>query len=151
MLHRNSPFAIAGHDMTVTQTLVNGLARFSLHLGASRVPIRLLAIVCWWLGGQPMLSLSMGAVSAQDRSAAIARITTGKIHLIMVADTDDNRIGDSFRSDLYHVPELFAENVPKRQLEVSTVSGNDVHRKTFLDTIGGVARPRSTLDQCGTP
>ena len=125
-------------NMTATQTLVNGLARFSFHLGASSVPIRLLAIVCLWLGGQPLLSPSTGAVSAQDRSAAIARITTGKIHLIMVADTDDNRIGDSFRSDLYHVPELFAENVPKRQLVVTEISGRDVHRRMILDTVGAL-------------
>jgi len=73
--------------MTVTQTLVNEPARFSLHKGGSSVLVRLLAIVYLWLGGQPVLSLSMGAVSAQDRPAAIARVTTSKIHLIMVADT----------------------------------------------------------------
>ncbi len=124
--------------MTATQTLVNSLARFTLQLGASSVSIRLLAIMCLWLGGQPMLSLSMGAVSAQDRSAAIARITTGKIHLIMVADTEDFSIGESTTVDLRHVTELFASQVPKHQLQVTKLTGHDVRRRNILDTVGAL-------------
>ncbi len=115
--------------------------RVSIHF----VPVKLFAVLFVWLGGLPVLSPSTGVVSAQDRSAVIVRATTGKIHLIMVADTNDFQIGDSFSSDLYHVPELFAENVPKRQLEVTAVSGNDVRRKKILDTIGAL-RINSDLD-----
>jgi|GEM_PF-1982926 len=124
--------------MTITASRLRKSAHVTICPGAASAIVRMLALLFVWLGGLSVLSPSTGAVYAQERAAAIARITTGKIHLIIVADTDDFKIGESVASDLYHVTDLFGAHVPPHQLQVTTLSGKDVRRKRILETVAAI-------------
>ena len=56
-------------------------------------------------------------------------------HVIMVADTEDERIGPSVKSDVLLLSTRFDENVPHRQLVFRTLSKKDFNPSTVMNHI----------------
>jgi hypothetical protein len=60
----------------------------------------------------------------------------GRIHVLLVGDTNDSSIGHSTEVDLQNLANLFRELVPiPSQLEMQTIRGNDVSKENILRTI----------------
>ncbi|MFK7819951.1 MAG: hypothetical protein AB8G99_14610 [Planctomycetaceae bacterium] len=58
-----------------------------------------------------------------------------KVHLVIVADTDDALIGKDVKKDWKNVLARFTENVPDKQLVVRELTGKKVTRDRILNTI----------------
>jgi hypothetical protein len=58
-----------------------------------------------------------------------------KICVLLIADTNAERIGPSVRVDLENMTTLFKANVPVRQLRLIKLVGNDVSRRNILAEI----------------
>jgi len=62
-----------------------------------------------------------------------------RIHLVVVADTQDRRIGESVRVDFGKIQEVFRANVPPAQLQIEALSGRSVVPSLVLRSISGLA------------
>ncbi len=58
-----------------------------------------------------------------------------KIHLLIVADTDDPAVGKDVEKDWKNIRQQFLENVPESQLNLREITGRDVTRENILASI----------------
>lgn len=56
-------------------------------------------------------------------------------HLVVIADTQDSRIGTSVGLDLWRIQSLFKQNVARDQLSVTPLSEENANRDTILRTV----------------
>ncbi len=59
----------------------------------------------------------------------------GKIFLLIVADTNDGKIGKSVKADVRNLTVTFMGHVPKKQLNMKVLSGRNVTKQKILNTI----------------
>ncbi len=83
----------------------------------------------------PVAILLVTWLGAFACSTAHGQETSARIHLLVVADTNDPKIGESVKADLKAVPEVFRGNVPDWQLHVETISGLRVRPERIVATI----------------
>jgi hypothetical protein len=75
---------------------------------------------------------------------------SARLYLLMVADTQAAGIGPTVEADRESITALFHGYIPERQLQVTTLSGNEVTPANILQTIGrqgaqGLTAGRDTL------
>jgi hypothetical protein len=58
-----------------------------------------------------------------------------RVHVLLVGDTNDPKIGQSAAVDLDNLASLFHELVPDRQLQMQILRGDDVNKANILRTI----------------
>ena len=61
-----------------------------------------------------------------------------KLHLLIVADTDDIQIGDDVRVDISSFLNTFNPNVPPEQLRIRVMEGREVTRENIFAAIQGL-------------
>jgi hypothetical protein len=61
-----------------------------------------------------------------------------KLHLVILADTNDDKIGVADRIDMEKLDAMFSANVPARQLHVVKLWGNNATPRNTLQAIGGL-------------
>ncbi len=83
----------------------------------------------------PIVAVLLIWLAAFACPAASGQETAARIHLLVVADTNDPSIGESVKADLKAVPEVFRGNVPDWQLHVETISGLWVRPERIVATI----------------
>ena len=66
-----------------------------------------------------------------------------KLHLVIVADTDDARIGTSVESDANNISKLFIENVPAQNLSVTKIVGRDVTQANIMAKLAAIPANRN--------
>lgn len=80
-------------------------------------------------------------------SVSVATAEAAKVcHLVVIADTNDQKIGQSVDIDQRNVTRVFRENVARNQLSVQTIRGNEVRKSRILSTIQNVNRRMSKED-----
>lgn len=97
-----------------------------------------LLVLLFVLASQPVLAQTTATNATQVDAAAVARIATGRIHLVVVADTNDDVIGKSVAADLKNITSMFADQVPKHQLRTTSLTRKEVRRSTILNTISAL-------------
>lgn len=94
--------------------------------------VRLMQIKLPKLRSFQVLWLAAAAVLMSVNPALAA----GRIHLILVMDTDDpTAVGDDVEKDAANIKERFTDNVPSGQLSIKDLRGPNVTRENVLRTI----------------
>jgi S1-C subfamily serine protease len=83
--------------------------------------------------------------SSNGQSIELATLPVGtgtvglpKICLLLIADTNAAKIGESVRIDAANIMPLFLANIPKQQRRIIKLEGNQVSRDNILRTIRGL-------------
>jgi Caspase domain len=104
----------------------------------------LLAICAALCVTSPVMGQRPANVASDSRPRSLSVVeppvarSASQIHLVLVGDTYDPKIGQSAAVDLRNLADLFRELVPAWQLETRVLDGDSVSKESILRTIGAL-------------